>query len=125
MDRYRRCVGFDNRSSSVLSLRTAGNDLIARLDVDVVLPNLLLGPSTKAARLQNRTHLVKACEQVPACHEPTNAFRARRCGQAALVRPIFVDILDLLKRGRNVQIERLLDVSLVPVDHGCGELLDE
>lgn len=88
-------------------------------------PDLLLNPGSKPAGLEDGSHLLQASEQVPASHEPPNAFRARRGRQAAIVRPVFIDPAHFFEHRLNSQLERLFSLRLVPVDHGSGKLLDE
>ena len=64
----------------------------AILLVDPVLPDLLLRPRRVSAGTKNSPHLINTSEDDLPGNKPANTLRARRAGQATLVRPELVEV---------------------------------
>lgn len=80
-------------------------------------PNLLLWPRRVRADSDESLHLLNAGEENLRRDEPANSLGARRCGQAALVGPKVVEVVDLVKGQAEVERGAHLDVGFVEVKH--------
>lgn len=92
--------------------------------VDAMLPDLLLSSCRIGTRRQDSLHLLDACEHDLPSNEPPNTLGARWAGQAALVRPELVEVLDALHGECEIHLESLFSLQVIETNHG-RKLLEE
>lgn len=98
--------------------------VVTRLLVDAMLPDLLLSSRRVCARAQDRLHLLNASEHDLPSNKPPDTLVAGRAGQAALICPELVKVLDRLHGECEVHLDGLLNLHLIEPDHG-RELVEE
>ena len=82
-----------------------------------MLPDLLLRPRRVSAGTKNSPHLINTSEDDLPGNKPANTLRARRAGQATLVRPELVEVKNALEQRCEVHGGRLLSTHLCVTDH--------